>query len=355
MKFFYTLLCIALPCTIFAQSNYRAGYVVKSNGDTLKGFVDYHEWDQNPTSVDFKVNKDDHDVLNFNPRTIKEFRITGAETYIAYKGQISMDRNAFPDLPRALDTTKKIDTIFLRQLIKGKYLALFYHRDFLKTRFFIAETGALPVELRYSQYYDNGTELAVKSFYKGQFLFYINRYRPHDKKLTRDAADIQFNQTDLENMVSEINGDSYQAKKAAYFRGFVGAGLNNIKSHFWDNDESIAVYKMVGPIREGDVYPETVSKYSTTVSPRINLGIDAFTNPEVQKLIFRMELSFSYNSPRFQYVVADPTVDNNVTKTYSFDQYSATLTPQVILNLYNKNNFKIYADAGFGLNFSLYS
>ncbi|MBS1532067.1 MAG: hypothetical protein JSU01_17330 [Bacteroidetes bacterium] len=353
MKFFQTLLFVALPCAVFAQSNYHEGYVVKNNGDTLKGYIDAHEWSQNPRSINFKKNESDRQAVNFSPQAVKAFGLTGADTYIAYNGLISMDKNRFPDLPFAVDTTKKSDTIFLKQLVTGKYLKLFYHQDAVKTRFFVAETDTQPVELKYYQYYDSANQLEIKAFYKGQLTFYINKYMPGNAKLARDADEAKFNQADLEKIVLAINGDTAQAKKSAYIRFFIGGGINNIKSRLQDY-EPIGVFTQVGPVTEVAVYPETISKYSTTISPRIDLGIDLFNNPNVQKLIFRAEMSLSYNNPRFEYIKYGGGT-TNITETYSFDQYSATLTPQLVLNLYNKDNFKLFLNGGVGVNFSSYS
>ena len=352
MKLYLTLLLAALPCLIFAQSNYHEGYVIKSNGDTLKGFIDYREWEKNPRSIDFKIKQDDRQVLKFNPQTTREFQVAGADTYVAYKGMISMDKNRFPNLSLGLDTSSKADTVFLKQLVKGKNLALFYHQDAVKTRFFIAETNAQPVELKYLQYYDSANQLEEKALYKGQLRFYINKFTPDNRKLTQDADDAKFEQTNLEKIVLAINGDTAQAKKSTYFRFFVGGGINNIKSRLQDY-ESIGVFTQVGPVTEVAVYPETISKYSTTISPRIDFGIDLFNNPNVQKFIFRAEMSLSYNNPRFEYIKYGSGT-SNITETYSFDQYSATLAPQLILNLYNKDNFKLYLSGGLGVNFSSY-
>lgn len=355
MKLYYTLLFVALPCIIFAQANYHEGYVIKNNGDTLRGFISRYEWEQNPRSIDFKQNQNDQNALSFDPKTIKEFQVAGAGTYVAYSGAISMDKNKFPDLPLGLDTNKKNGAIFLKQVTKGKYLTLFYHRDDIKTRFFIAETNTQPVELKYAQYYDTESQVVVKAFYKGQLIFYINKLMPNNEKLARKADDVKFDQADLEKIVSEINGGNNPVKKGAYFRFFVGGGLNSNKGHYRDNSKSIGHFTYEGPIRETDVFPQTISKYSTTVSPRVNFGIDVFSNPDVQKLIFRTELSFSYNRPQFEYLAFSYKADTNVYYTDSFNQYTTSITPQILLNLYNKDNFKIYIDGGIGLNFSAYS
>jgi len=352
MKYFYTLLFIALPCIILAQSNYHTGYVIKTNGDTLKGFIDYHQWDQNPRSINFKSAADDRNVSNFNPKEVKEFQVSG-QTYVSYQGAISMDKNKFPDLPMGLDTGKKQDTIFLEQVSKGKYLTLFYHRDAIKARFFAAEKNATPAELKYYQYSDQG-QLAIKEFYRGQLLFYANKYMPGDPKLAQKIEDTRFDKAGLAEIISAINGERIQVKKESHFRFFLGGGLSEIKSNY-RYDQPVAVYTLVGPVTEVDSHYEKVSKFSTTVSPLLDFGMDVFTNPEVQKLIYRTEISFFYNRPKFQYVVAVLADKTNIAETYSFAQYSTTLTPQVILNLYNRDNFKIYIDGGIGFNFSAYS
>lgn len=316
MKLFYTLSLIAMPLAIFAQTNYHEGYVIKTNGDTLKGFIDYHQWDQNPRSIDFKVNKGDRHALNFNPQTARGFQVMNAETYVAYIGSISMDKNRFPNLPLALDTSRRPDTIFLKQLVKGKNLALLYHRDAIKTRFFIAETNAPPVELKYMQYYDNAVQLAVKALYQGQLLFYIHKYAPDNGKLARDAGEARFDDVDLVKIVLAINGENIQEKKELHYRFFLGGGINEIKSNYRYN-QSVAVYTLVGPLTEMDSHYEKVSKFSTTVSPVLDFGMDVFTNPKVQKLIYRAEISFSYNRPKFQYIVAVLADKTNTVETYS--------------------------------------
>src|SRR5437879_2810355 len=136
MKLLYILLLLTLPAFLFAQSNYHEGYVLKNTGDTLKGYIDYREWAQNPKSIDFKITKGDDQPLKFTPANIKGFQITGMETYISYTGMISMDGTRFLDLSVGLDTTKQQSSIFLKQLATGDHATLFYNNDNKKDRFF---------------------------------------------------------------------------------------------------------------------------------------------------------------------------------------------------------------------------
>src|SRR3569832_1724844 len=125
MKTCFIALLIVLPSVLFAQTNYQPGYVVKNNGDTLKGYINYREWDRSPISVEFRINKTDKNVSEFDAQSIKAFGVTGLEHYISYTGLISMDKTSVPNLPTGLDTTKASQSIFMKRITAGKHLALY--------------------------------------------------------------------------------------------------------------------------------------------------------------------------------------------------------------------------------------
>jgi len=57
MKYFYLFaFLISVSLSSLAQSNYKPGYVVDLRNDTLKGFIDYKEWENNPKTFTFKSN-----------------------------------------------------------------------------------------------------------------------------------------------------------------------------------------------------------------------------------------------------------------------------------------------------------
>ena len=362
MKLLYIFLFIILPSAIFAQSNYHEGYVLKTNGDTLKGYIDYREWEQSPKSIDFKTNKDDKQILSFDPQTIKGFQITGLENYVSYTGIISMNRTSFPDLPVGSDTSKTQATVFLKQVATGSHITLFYHNDLRKSRFFIAEGNEKPVELKYYQYYTDERDVTEKTIYKGQLIFYINKFNNGDTKLMNKAERTHYSESDLESLVDDINGSVTGRVKnnnsATYtkrnFRMFVGAGANFTKTRYINSQFVEIIATPVG----GNQVDLTSRNYriqsiGETLAPEFNFGFDMFVNPNVQRLIFRAELSLSYVSAKLSYPESGQTVPIN--GTYTFNQYTATITPQLIFNAYNKDNFKIYIDAGVGFNFSAYS
>ena len=62
MKLILILLLVIIPEFVFSQSNYYEGYVVKNNGDTLKGYIDYRNWEYSPVSFNFKVKLTDNQI-----------------------------------------------------------------------------------------------------------------------------------------------------------------------------------------------------------------------------------------------------------------------------------------------------
>jgi hypothetical protein len=335
MKPLYIFLIILLPVAVAAQSNYHAGFVLKSNGDTLKGYINYREWNETPRIIEFKTSKQDQKVQQLGPLSIKGFEITGMETYVSFVGPISMNRINFADLPTIQDTTTKSDTVFIRQVVTGRYLTLYYHNDKVKTRFFIAEKNGAPAELKFYAYINDEKRDVSTDVYKGQLLLYINKYMQGSDKLNDRIEQMRYAQPDLQALVDKINNNGNAVKRKSSARFFVGAGINNTVTEV------------------NDVNYSSTKKDYTSVAPVINAGIDIFDNPNVQLFIFRVEASFSYVTPQFKYPVFIGGV--NTYNLYEFNQYTGAITPQVILNAYNKDSFKLFFGVGAAFNFSAYS
>jgi len=263
MKSIYIFLIIILPVSSIAQSNYHQGLVVKNNGDTIRGYINYREWNESPRSIDFKAGKEDKQVQHFDPLSIKGFEITGMETYVGYVGPITMGRTSFNNLPTQLDTTVKLDTIFIKQVVTGKYLTLFYHNDKIKTRFFIAERGAPPVELKYYEYVNGDQRDVSTDIYKGQLTLYISKYTQDGDKLNNSIEKMYYAESDLQNIVDKINNNGKIIKRKTPTRFFAGLGINSTTTEVNNVDAS------------------GIRQDYTTVAPVINVGIDIFDNPNV--------------------------------------------------------------------------
>ncbi len=357
MKLLRIALLIAFPSLIFAQTNYHQGYVLKNNGDTLKGYIDYREWTYSPLIIDFKVNKTDNSSQQFTPETIKGFEITGMETYTSYVGVVSTNKNIFPNIPVGLDTGKVRTGIFLRQLATGDHLTLFYNNEVNKDRFFISESAAPPIELMYFEYYDNTrTQEVYHNLYRGQLLVLANKFNTNNQKLKNDIEELNFEQQAIVQVVDEINNVSFEKKeissnqenKKSNVRVFGGIGINSIGTTYSYVEPVITVSSNNIP----NVNDVVHSYHKNTITPKFDLGIDIFINPNVQQFIVRIGLSYYSVSGSFR-LPSSSAIDLNSDLQYS--QYSFAVTPQFLFNVYNKDKFKIYIDCGLSLCSTSYS
>lgn len=114
MKLVYTLLfyVILLPGLSFAQSNYKPGYVVDLKGDTLRGFINYKEWDNNPKSFGFKKELKQPNAEAFTVKQATTFAVTGQIYYQRYVVSVSQDKVDMTNMNSRLDTGSMVDTVF---------------------------------------------------------------------------------------------------------------------------------------------------------------------------------------------------------------------------------------------------
>lgn len=323
------ILLVTLPTVIFAQTNFHQGYVVKSNGDTVKGYIDYREWSESPLSVDFKATKADQLTQHFDPTTARGFGVNGMETYITYSGLISNDLNHFPNLAVKLDTSKVQATVFLRLVTSGSHLSFYSQADSRKYRYFVAESNGAPVELKFTQYYNEQHDAVERAFFRGQLIFYINKYTPEKTGLVSQAENIAFEQDQIEKVVYQINGDT-----VARVNGHTKA--NRLR---WNLGVAFMYSQLKG------------ESGSYNGLPQISFGLDVFDNPNVQQWVFRTSISFSDLN------VKEPTYSptTGIGGTVNVDQTTFSVTPQILYNLYNKENLKVFVGGGASLNFSGYS
>lgn len=156
--------CFYSSSPIFAQKNFKPGFVVVGQQDTLRGFINYRNWSRNPGSVEFKNTIESAPRL-YDITEISSFQVEN-ESYIKATVMIdisSMNLNTLPTSP--IPQMKQV-TAFLRILIKGsKSLYYLADRD-AKKHLFIYHDGKyeLLVNYRYMQASESAGIVEVKRF-----------------------------------------------------------------------------------------------------------------------------------------------------------------------------------------------
>ncbi|HVW12413.1 MAG TPA: outer membrane beta-barrel protein [Mucilaginibacter sp.] len=329
----YLLLALFLPLFASSQSNYKPGYVVKLNGDTVRGFIDYREWEFNPDAISFKQSIADEAAKTYGVNDIKYFNVEGLDSFILFNGIITAD-STDPDKVTQMgaderDTTVKAATIFLRVLEKGNRLALYSYRDELKTRFFVAESpDYTPKELifRYKRFEAENT-------FRKQLSAEAYKYNELNGKLEVYIAKADYTLDDILDIVNRINHISKADYAKTHYKGspvdiFVGGAVN---------------VNTISPSSDAP-FVAAGGGSNTSYLPAFFAGLKFFANPATKRLQLRLELSDALSSYKSLYTAKvypyKPT-------EASFNANALSASLQIIYNFYNATDFKVYGGVGF--------
>ncbi len=338
MKYFYLLLfALIAPILLFAQSNYKPGYIVALNGDTIKGYINYREWDKNPSNVNFKRSLNESHVEEFNVKNCLAFSITDREDFRSYTVHISQDQVDMSNIKQGVDTSYVENAVLLRVLISGKNITLFSYTDNIKTRYyFLANSESRPEELAYRIYYDMQNASLVRTAYtfRNQLQSQALKHGSNNDKLYAQIANAEYFEADLIKIAKEINGDKnteFVAARHFGFRGYIGIST------------ATGTLGFPGMLKYSD---------NSSTFPKLVAGCDIFLNKNTKKAIFRFDLSYSQETHSYAY---GPDNIGYASTLGDIGIHTFSIAPQIMLNLYNSERFKFFVDAGVSANFSKYS
>lgn len=101
------VLFLGFNLTSTAQENFLTATIINNNGDKLRGFIDYGNWDKSPDKIAFRK-KEASEIIYFYPKDIKTFQV-------ANKVYISGIVDVWAENSKII-----IDSIFLQTLFKGE-------------------------------------------------------------------------------------------------------------------------------------------------------------------------------------------------------------------------------------------
>jgi hypothetical protein len=344
MKYLYKflILLIFFPSLSYAQSNFKPGYIVTLSGDTVRGFIDYKEWDQNPIKISFRNDIGTTQKKQYTVNNISSFEISGFENYRRTVTWISLDHTELSQLTHSIDSIKIKDTVFLRTIYRGNAVSLYSYKDQLKERFFVAEKGSEPVELIYHRYLDpnpdHQSNILTQNGYKIQLYKLAIKYTPQFAPITGQIQRIDYTTHDLIKIVAEINGADNNSKNVydnrAGVRFFAGVALSNQETGF-----------------NGDIAFN--GERFSSFFPKVDVGLNLYLNKNVGDWIFKTDLSFTGNQAKAHTLTPEDGYSEDA--DLKFNQYIVSINPQLLYNFYNTKNIKIYLALGAAINYSTYS
>ena len=147
VKALFILTFLTFSQQIFSQKNMVLGYIIKQNGDSIKGKIDDGFWSKNPAKINFSTN--DTDIKTYDAvKELQGFGINEKSVYVRKK--IAIDITPYEN-SSLLETSERIivsdTTLMLKHLVKGKINLYFLRDNKGKPHFFVEKLGSSLAEL----------------------------------------------------------------------------------------------------------------------------------------------------------------------------------------------------------------
>jgi hypothetical protein len=329
-----SILCVSVK----AQKNLQPGFVVKINGDTLRGLIDYRNWIQNPNEISFQKDQNSTKEI-FAVTGINYFEVTGKDSYKSFGVLKDMTPVTLSHLTREGEERKLKDTAFLRILVKGNKLSLYELVD-EKTHYFLQEGNSELLEMPYKVFYDKNDPSVVVTL--NTFRDQLKSYALDNEKLISRINRAAYKEKDLVPIVIALDNSSavineQPKQKGSQFFAGASATYNNIVFSGGDNYQNI-----------NDL------KASTHLSYALKAGIDVFSKRRFHNLVLRLEAAYSTYNYDGKMERDIPFVGQHEKRNYKIQINSFTSRFFVNYTVYKTSNIKVYGGAGAGYNFSSY-
>ena len=250
-------LLITLSFHVFAQTNYTAGYIIKSNGDTLRGFLQEETRKGLLLKVKFRNDIDKSGVQEFSPADVMAFQYKGGNLYrsIAFS--------------HTSGDTAADETCFARQLVKGKYNLYEFEKD--GNLYFVVLDGS-------SSYLMNNTEYAGTGAIKeeGNYETQLDLLKSPCRKNLFNSSSIAYNEKDIHDVIVNINNcispaeasESYYHADKTRSEVLVYAGFLPL------GDQSQVTAEAIFRVK----YPQIGKKVSLNIGLRYARKVDEYVN-----------------------------------------------------------------------------
>ncbi|MGX5688446.1 hypothetical protein [Arcticibacter tournemirensis] len=325
LKSFILIIFIITSKVSLSQKNYQPGYLISVNGDTVKGFIDYRNWEKNPDKITFK--KSNTPESSYTPELIKEFGVKN-EIYVSAIVNVEVSPFKTENLNYSAETTWRQDTAFLQTLVAGEK-SLYYYKDRNGKQQYFIRNGKDVDLLLFKQYLvknENGVFISANK----QYLQQLEEYLSDCPAAISDLSRVSYNTTSLTNLFTRYynckkSGIAYQKKKDKVrieIGGLAGPSFTAI-----DFESSIPAYAYIDK-----------ADFPHSVNPSAGAYFDVILPRNQGKWSINNELFFTSYRSESNYV--DYSNDEN------FTNYSIAIS-SLSLKINNLLRFKFPVSAAF--------
>lgn len=313
-----------------AQENFKPGYIIKQNRDTIKGFIDYRNWDKNPFLIKFKTEINAQEEA-FDPLSIQEFNVED-EVYVSGIIKVETTPLKTDELTENAEFKIKKDTTFLQALFQGDKSLYYYRNEDKRDNFYILKGDEYEL-LKYKRFIKNknGQKAIVENkAYLGQLTSYLDDC----STIYAEIVHARYRQKELYRIFEyykECIGENflYQKKEKKIQKHFgvvSGASLSML------NFKSVANANLVN------------TDYDSSFRPVLGLYID-FILPRHQRKwsIYNELLLTNYN---ISGVYEDYTSDENFSISTTEFKYTYLRVNNLVRFKYPVGSMEIFVNGG---------
>lgn len=225
LKPVFIILLISAVKFSYSQKHYIPGYIINSNGDTTKGFIDYKKWDVNPERISF-CEELQGEVKSYSPSEIIEF---GVDKNIYVNGIVQFEvlTSNTSELLYEPEMRLQSDTVFLQVIILGPKSLYYFKPPIGNENFYIKQDSLfeLLVYRKYLKSINGDLKKAENKRYINQLALYLNNCPSINQKI-KNLSYTESSLTKLfENHYKCINDlPQYQKKqeRVSFGTGVVG-------------------------------------------------------------------------------------------------------------------------------------
>ena len=177
-RIFYILTFLIINIPSYCQSDFRPGFYITNQGDTIFGMIDYQGDISNGKTCHFKKDLNSN-TIEFLPGSILSYRYTDGKYYVSRQ------------LPN--DSSKRY--VFMEFLIYGK-ASVYYHRNAAKEYFFIEKNGEI-MEMNNNEvfeYNDVGRKFSKNT---NQYIGVLKYYFRDAPSMFEEANNVGFNRASI--------------------------------------------------------------------------------------------------------------------------------------------------------------
>lgn len=189
--------------TAFSQTNLQKGFVVQSNGDTVKGFIDYRNWATNPSAVRFAKTTDQRNAETLQPEQIQAFGVqtaNGTEIYRSAVVNYISSSDKLSDLTTQSEPERVTKPLFLLLLEDG-HATLCQYLDANERMHLFLGRGKEMNELINYRYYNDNRLLMNKTFQQQLSAF----FQDCAALASVTAADVRYDGKSIGALIRQYN------------------------------------------------------------------------------------------------------------------------------------------------------